>query len=88
MIANSKPKTQLPKSHITGSECTVADLAMFHEIQNNLGVIKLINVGLNDNVKTAMDIKYPWVSAWLRGLEASPIIKSYQLKFEKYLQLF
>jgi len=80
LIENNKPRGQLPKSFIGGpAECTVADLAMFHEIQNHFGILKLLNTeGADaDNVRGAVDIKYPWVAAWLRALESLAVVRSY-----------
>jgi hypothetical protein len=63
---------------------------MFHEIQNHLGVLKLMSRKSiqYENIRSTLDIKYPWVSAWLKGLESAPVVRSYQIKFEKYLKLF
>ena len=39
-------------------------------------------------MRNAIDIKYPWVSVWLKTLEAVPAARAQQANLDKYLDMF
>ena len=74
--------------YITGSEYCLADIAMFNEVANTLGVLGLVDAGesIEFEYKEAIAIKYPCVSSWLNSLESISVIRGFQIQFEnKYL---
>ena len=99
---NSLTRQSIPTNiFITGAEYSIADIAMFNEIQNVLGIVRMddLAVQLSSNspkkdmdlidYKDAIKLKYPCVSSWMKSLESLPIIRQYQIKFEKsYLDQF
>ena len=90
---------------ITGAEYSIADIAMFNEIQNVIGIVRMDDLATDMatnltqqpgqkleelvDYKEAIKIKYPCVASWMKSLENLPIIRQYQIKFEKnYLDQF
>jgi glutathione S-transferase len=89
-LTSSRGQTIIPSNiFITGSEYSIADIAMFNEIQNVLGIVRMndLATNLSTNVskkdqdpieyKDAIKLKYPCVSAWMKSLENLPIIRQY-----------
>ena len=99
---NSLTRKSIPTNiFITGAEYSIADIAMFNEIQNVLGIVRMDDLAVqlsNNSTKKDMDLidykdaiklKYPCVSSWMKSLESLPIVRQYQIKFEKsYLDQF
>jgi glutathione S-transferase len=91
----SLPQKAVPTNvFITGAEYSIADIAMFNEVQNVLGMVRMDDLtnqmasGVSKNpdgvdYKDVITLKYPCVSSWMKSLESLPIIRQYQIKFEK-----
>lgn len=74
---------------ITGSEYSIADIAMFNEIQNVLGIVRMDDLasqlvgGMSTkdqdliDYKDAIKLKYPCVASWMKSLESLPLIRQY-----------
>lgn len=69
----SQQNINVPKVYITGQEYSIADIAMFNEIQNVIGILKLN--GTHALIRDALQVKYPCVAAWINSLEDLPVIR-------------
>ena len=99
---NALTRQSIPTNiFITGAEYSIADIAMYNEIQNVLGIVRMDDlsaslagsIGTKDHelidYKDAIKLKYPCVSSWMKSIESLPIVRQYQIKFEKnYLDQF
>jgi hypothetical protein len=79
-------KSNTPKVFITGPDFTIADIAMFNELQNVMEVLKLNapdSQQYEQNFNLALESKYPCVFKWMSSLNEIPSIRKYNAVFEK-----
>ena len=70
---------------------SVADLAIYNELQNVVSVLKMAesksNPMFSETLEPVLESKYPAVFRWYRIISMNPVVRYYQLEMEnEYLK--